>query len=127
MVLFFIYIFLLKDLIVGEWEDETFNDSSIKTRKLDYTIGLSSTFGTSKSCKTVLSEKILKRIPSEIYVVDSDSLSSGVMYADCFKVNTRNCLTKCTANSSRLLVHSTIVYMNKPNFIVKGILYFNFL
>ena len=56
-----------------------------------------------------------------MYIVDSDSLSSGVMYADCFKVNTRSCLTKCSANSSKLLVHSTIVYMNKPNFIVKGI------
>jgi hypothetical protein len=108
------------DLIVGEWEDEIFNDFSIKTRKLEYIVALSNTFGSSKSCKTVLCERILKKVPSEMYIVDSDSLSSGVMYADCFKVNTRSCLTKCSVNSSKLLVHSTIVYMNKPNFIVKG-------
>ena len=105
---------------MGEWNDETFNDCSIKVRKLDYIIGLNTTFGSSKSCKTILNERILKEIPSEIYVVDSDSLSSGVMYADCFKVNTRICMTKCSPNSTRLLVHSTIVYTNKPNFIVKG-------
>ena len=92
----------------------------IKIRKLDYIVPLNGTFAGSKSCKTVEQEKILKFIPGSMYVVESESLSSGVMYADCFLVNTRLCLTKCTASSTRLLVHSAINYINKPNFIIKG-------
>ena len=44
---------------------------------------------------------MFKKVPNECYVIESDSISSGITYADCFIVRTRFCLAKNTLNSSR--------------------------
>ena len=95
----------------------------IKIRKLNYSVSLHSAIVGSKTYKTVEHDKLLKCIPATMYVLDSESFSSGVIYTDCFSVNTRFCLTKCTDTSTRLLVHSALIFNSKPNFIIKSKLF----
>lgn len=112
----------MSDLVVGEWQTKLLNGFEIKTRDVEYIIGITSAFSGSKSLRTNLQERVLNYVPFKIYVIETESISSGPMYADCFKVITRLCLTKTTSSSTRLVIHSTINYVNKPNFIIKGII-----
>jgi hypothetical protein len=64
---------------------------------------------------------MLKKVPNECYVIESDSISSGMTYADCFIVRTRFCMAKNTLNSTRLIVHAQVVFIQKPIFFIKSI------
>ena len=115
------------DLVIGEWQDDVLNGVGIKFRKLEYSVFLHSTFLGSKTCKTVEYNKLLKCIPATMYVLDTESFSDGVLYTDCFSIKAQLCLTKYTATSTRLIVHSSVNFIKKPNFIIKGkLLHLNF-
>lgn len=112
----------IAQIFTGEWKDENFNDSKYKVRKNEYTVALQGNFLGVKSCKNDVTEKILKSSATECYVVESDSISSGMTYADCFFVRTRFCITKYSHNSSKLLVHAQVVFIQKPIFFIKNII-----
>lgn len=105
----------------GEWEADFFNGSKIKSRRLEYSVGLNwKLFNGIQSCKNTDVEKLIKYVPSEMYIVETESSTHGVPYSDRFKIITKFCLTKCSLNSCNLLVHSSLVYSNKPNILIKG-------
>ncbi len=58
--------------------------------------------------------------PDFCIVLESESVTHGVPYADYFTVRNRFCLTKCGPNSTRLCITSFLNYLQKPNFIAKG-------
>lgn len=48
-----------------------------------------------------------------------------MIYSDCFKICHRYCLTGLTSlNKCRLKVHSSLNYLSKPNFVIKGKCFF---
>ena len=55
--------------------------------------------------------------------MESDTVTTGVMYSETFTVRNRFCFTRCTANTSRVQIYSYINYLSKPNFIAKSNIY----
>jgi hypothetical protein len=66
-------------------------------------------------------KKIIEYKPNVCIVLESESATHGVPYSDCFTVRNRFCITRVTSNSTRLCVTSFLNYVQKPNFIAKGI------
>ena len=96
-------------------------ENGVKTRKLEYNVAVD-IIGllAGKPCKNVDYLRIQKYDKDAVYVIDSETFSSGVPYADYFKVNTRFCMTKVGSMKVRLIVHSTITFIQKTNFIIKS-------
>lgn len=65
-------------------------------------------------------KKVLKSIPNEMYVVETETRTHGVPYSDTFSVTTRFCLVRCDQNLTKLLVHASLNFSTKPNFVVKS-------
>ncbi len=67
-----------------------------------------------------LLKKILNKDLKKKVIVESQTSTMGVMYADYFTVTTKFCLTKATQNSCRLVISNFINYKKQPNFIAKS-------
>ena len=57
---------------------------------------------------------------SGLYVVDSESVSSGMPYSDSFKVKNRVCLVKMAEGSTRVIAHSALEFITNPFIFIKS-------
>ena len=58
--------------------------------------------------------------PGRLYIIDAEVINSGVPYADNFMVFNRYCLTRVSANKSRLRVTSHVKYRKSVWGLVKS-------
>ncbi|RMZ98031.1 GRAM domain-containing [Brachionus plicatilis] len=118
----FYYEFLktrkISEFKVDDWKIE----NEIKIRRAEYLIEISHAIA-SKYCKNVETYKIVKYVENSICVIETETFSSGVIYSDCFKICHRYCLTGSPSdNRCRLKVHSSLIYLSKPNFVIKALI-----
>ena len=58
--------------------------------------------------------------PNLCAVVESETSTQGVMYADYFSTVSRICLTRVNVNQTHVLAKASIIFKKQPNFIVKS-------
>lgn len=117
------YYEFIKTRKISEFKADDWKiENGFKTRRTDYLIEVTGVIG-AKHCKNIEYLKVVKYVDNEICIVDTENYSSGIMYADCFKICHRYCLTNCTSKKRcKLVVHSSIVYLTKPNFLIKNLI-----
>ena len=67
-----------------------------------------------------MKQRVLYYKSNHCIVLESESVTHGVIYCDYFTVKNRFCITKCTNKRRRLQITSFINYTQKPNFIAKS-------
>ncbi|CAF0876031.1 unnamed protein product [Brachionus calyciflorus] len=117
------YYEFLKSRKISEFKADDWKiENGIKTRKTDYLIEVNNVIG-AKHCKNIEYYRIVKYVENEICIIDTETLSSGIIYADCFNICHRYCLTRCASNKQcKLVVHSNVKYITKPNFLIKSLI-----
>ncbi len=65
-------------------------------------------------------KKIIRFKENQYVVVESESVTQGVPYADYFTVMTRFCISRVNASTSHLLVKTFINFKRQPNYISKS-------
>ncbi|RMZ98033.1 GRAM domain-containing 1B [Brachionus plicatilis] len=101
------------NLIVGEWN----NEPVLPARRLEYTVDLGGALGRPKNTED---QKILEYRSEVCIVMESSSVTHNVPYSDYFVVKNRFCITRITANQTRVIVNCHIFYKKNPNFIIKN-------
>jgi hypothetical protein len=99
-----------------DWAMETNeNGEEVKGRTVKSTF-ISAFFKVNISLKQV----ITKHVPDQMYIIDTESLSSGVPYADYSTVHTRYIITSNGPSSSHFTMKVTLKFTRKMMSFVKS-------
>nr|CAD7429398.1 unnamed protein product [Timema monikensis] len=95
-------------------------DSGLKQRVVTLTMPLSQSVGPKSThvCETQIMLPCSK--PGQLYAIDSDSVNSGIPYADSFYVTTHYCISRTGENECCLAVYCQIKYKKNVWGIVKS-------
>ena len=102
------------DIKSTDWESV----DSVESRKLEFTVDL----GVIGKPRNFEEQKLLVKEPKKRYTFHSQSYSTGIMYCDYFTVNSKSCITRCSAKTSRLSIILYLEYKKQPNFVIKNII-----
>ena len=92
------------------------------TQTLSYIVPLNNPVGP-KHCSTTTKHTMQKyNIPGRSYVVETETTSSGIPYADCFVIRGRYCLTKVSEDSCRLRIISDILFTEGVGGLIKDMI-----
>nr|CAD7456239.1 unnamed protein product [Timema tahoe] len=105
------------DMNLSPWQQSP--DSGLKQRVVTLTMPLSQSVGPKSThvCETQTMLPCSK--PGQLYAIDSDSVNSGIPYADSFYVTTHYCITRTGDNECCLAVYCQIKYKKNVWGIVK--------
>nr|CAD7398039.1 unnamed protein product [Timema cristinae] len=96
------------DMNLSPWQQSP--DSGLKQRVVTLTMPLSQSVGPKSThvCETQIMLPCSK--PGQLYAIDSDSVNSGIPYADSFYVTTHYCISRTGENECCLAVYCQIKY-----------------
>jgi hypothetical protein len=100
---------------ISDWKKLNPTDQ-LPSRQLEYLVDL----GIIGRPSNTESQKIIEYKSNSCIVLESESVTHGVPYSDCFSVRNRFCITRVTAKTSRLLIHSYFNYFQKPSYIARS-------
>ena len=132
--------FPLPGISLTDWEDD--RETGGRVREVSLNLSLTHPMGPKSSAITetqVRNQRITSSIktfvtltrtylqtllpesrPGEIYMIDVDTANAGIPYADSFNVCIHFCISKASADTSRLSVYAGIKYKKNVWGIVKS-------
>nr|CAD7410458.1 unnamed protein product [Timema poppensis] len=112
------------DMNLSPWQQSP--DTGLKQRVVTLTMPLSQSVGPKSThvCETQTSLSVQIMLPcskpGQLYAIDSDSVNSGIPYADSFYVTTHYCISRTGENECCLAVYCQIKYKKNVWGIVKS-------
>lgn len=107
------------DVTNSPWQDQ---EGEPSTRTVTYNMALSlSTIGAKASFVTE-TQTLQASQPGQVFVVETDSVNSGIPYADAFSVFNHYCLTRKSDDRTHIRVWSSIKYKKQLWGLVRGML-----
>lgn len=107
------------DVTCSTWQDQ---EGEPSTRTVTYNMALSlSTIGAKASFVTE-TQTLQSSQPGQVFVVETDSVNSGIPYADAFSVFNHYCLTRKSNDRTHICVWSSIKYKKQVWGFVRGML-----
>ncbi|XP_047496066.1 protein Aster-C-like isoform X2 [Penaeus chinensis] len=107
------------DVTSSPWQDQ---EGEPSTRTVTYNMALSlSTIGAKASFVTE-TQTLQSSQPGQVFVVETDSVNSGIPYADAFSVFNHYCLTRKSNDRTHIRVWSSIKYKKQMWGFVRGML-----
>eukprot|EP00096_Caligus_rogercresseyi_P009391 TRINITY_DN3184_c0_g1_i1.p1 TRINITY_DN3184_c0_g1~~TRINITY_DN3184_c0_g1_i1.p1 ORF type:complete len:623 (-),score=170.89 TRINITY_DN3184_c0_g1_i1:283-2151(-) len=94
------------DIVLSPWSLKI--DSEDKERVISFTISVTHPMGPKSSQVTETQTMKSSSRPGYYYMIDVDTLNSGIPYADSFYVSSSFCLSRVSEKESRLTIKSSI-------------------
>ncbi|XP_064651386.1 protein Aster-B-like isoform X2 [Lineus longissimus] len=107
------------DRVLPPWQDEPTPEGH-RQRTISYTLTLNSSLGPKTSAATETQTCYSQSKPGVLYVVDTETVNSGIPYGDSFYVVSRYCIQRVNSLKCRLHVTSEIKYKKSVWGMVKG-------